>query len=675
MKYSEWLVPGEAVAIPPRLALAGCPPLLAALLHRRGIDTPEEAASFLSGGEELLGDPMHLADMGKAVERVRAAIKNKETVAVFGDYDVDGITSSCVVAGYLEARGVRCIPYIPDRIEEGYGLNMAAIGRIAERGATLIITVDCGITAVEEAACAKSLGMDMIITDHHECGAAALPDACAVVDPKRPDCPYPNKELAGVGVAFKLLCAVDGDSRRVLSEYADLVAIGTVADVMSLTGENRYIVKRGLRMLSASARPGIRALLSEAGAAEKQMNAGMIGFTLAPRINAAGRLGKADVAVRLLMTGDPAEASVLAAELCRLNRERQALEQDIWKEARAILEKNPPTAPIVLVGENWHQGVIGIAASKLADEYALPAVMICLDGETGKGSCRSCAGFNLFDALSACSDCLVSFGGHTLAAGLTIRRDRVDDFRAALKEYYYRNPASAAPALECDVRIDDPGLLSVDGVTALEQMEPYGAGNPRPTFYMSDLLLTGVTPIGGGKHLKMTLKKGGASFDCVLFSRTAEDLCVSGGDRVDAAFYPKINTFRGRRSLQLLLTDLRPADTLSICRTLLDGRTPNPWEAAELCPSRADFVTVWHWLGKNGGSVNLPVEELEARAPSGMRGARLIVCLKIMESERLTALRWDGKVYRARTLERAGKADLDSSRLWREFRDCRDRYL
>lgn len=675
MKYSKWLVPREAAKIPPRLTDASCPPLLAALLGRRGIETPEDAEGFLRGGEELLGDPMLLADMDRASARVRAAIDNGETVAVFGDYDVDGITASCVVANYLTARGVRCIPYIPDRLEEGYGLNTSAIDSIASCGATLIITVDCGITAAAEAAYARSLGLDMVITDHHECGSAALPEACAVVDPKRPDCPYPEKELAGVGVAFKLLCAVDGDAGRVLSECADLVAAGTVADVMSLTGENRYIVKRGLKMLSESPRPGIRALLMEAGAAEKQMTAATIGFTLAPRINAAGRLGKADVAVRLLMTADPDEAALLASELCRLNRRRQELEQEIWREAREILGDCPPSAPIVLVSESWHQGVIGIAASRLADEYALPAIMICLDGETGKGSCRSSGGFNLFDALSACADCLVSFGGHALAAGLTIRRDRIDDFRTALKEFYLKNPASAAAALTCDIRIDDPDLLSENAVASLEQMEPYGTGNPRPTFFMDDLLLERVTPIGGGKHLRINLKKGSRNFECVLFSGTAEELGSSPGDRVDAAFYPRINDFHGRRSLQLQLTDLRRADTLSLCRELLDGRDPAPWEAAELCPCRADFVSVWRWLDKIGGSFCGPPETLEERAPSGMRAGRLILCLKIMEAEGLTALRWDGEVFCAEAILRESKADLESSRLWNTLKDCRDRYL
>lgn len=675
MKYCEWLVPREAAEIASRLTDADYSPLLAALLHRRGIKSPEEAERFLNGCAELLSDPMLLADMDKAVERVRAAIKNKEIVAVFGDYDVDGITSSCIIAEYLSTKGVHCIPYIPDRIEEGYGLNMSAIDSIAGFGATLIITVDCGITAVEEADYVRSLGIDMVITDHHECCGTDLPDAVAVVDPKRPDCPYPNKELAGVGVAFKLLCAVDGDAGRVLFEYADLVAMGTIADVMPLVGENRYIVQQGLRSLSKSPRPGIQALLFEAGVSGKKLTASTIGYSLAPRINAAGRLGKAAVAVDLLLTADKNEAAELAAELCRLNRERQNLEHEIWEEAHRILEESPPAAPIVLVSEDWHQGVIGIAASKLADEYALPTIMICLDGDTGRGSCRSCGDFNLFDALLACSDCLVSFGGHALAAGLTIRRDRIDDFRAAIAEYYYRNPALAAVALQCDIRIEDPDLLSMEGVESLEQLEPYGNGNPRPVFYIEDLLLENVTEIGGRKHLRLGLGKGSDSFSCVLFSCTAETLGAAEGDRVDAAFYPKINDYRGRRSIQLLITDLRPTDSLSRCRALLSGQTPPSWTAADICPKRADCVAVWRWLENHGGSVSGTVDELKKLAPTGMRPEQLILCLRIMAGEGLLSLRWDGAEISAETVMREGKTDLEASPLWKEFRACADRYL
>ena len=372
MKYSEWKIPCCGTEVDEALVEAGYTPLLSALLKKRGINTPEAARAFLSGGQELLGDPMLLEDMDRAAARLRLAIERHEVVAVFGDYDVDGITSACLVTSYLRSRGLNCLPYIPSRLGEGYGLNSAALDTIKAAGASLVITVDCGITAVQEAEHARSLGLDLIITDHHECGSHELPQAYAVVDPKRPDCPYPNKSLAGVGVAFKLLCAVDGDAGALLDEYADLVAAGTVADVMPLTDENRYLVRRGLAKLNSDPRPGVEALLSECGGKIKRLNATTVGFTIAPRINAAGRLGNAALGARLLLSRTYDEALPLAKELCRLNRERQELEQEIWVEAHELLRRSPPTEPIVLASESWHQGVIGIAASRLAEEYGLP---------------------------------------------------------------------------------------------------------------------------------------------------------------------------------------------------------------------------------------------------------------------------------------------------------------
>ena len=329
MKYSNWIVPERAPEIPEALLREGFTPLLAAMLAKRGMATLDSAREFIYCGEELLLPAEDMASMPKAAQRVREAIERRETVAVYGDYDVDGITSACLVTSYLRSCGLECIPYIPDRLEEGYGLNSAALDSVKAQGATLVITVDCGITAVSEAEHAKELGLDLIITDHHECGSGALPDAYAVVDPKRADCPYPNKGLAGVGVAFKLLCAVDGDPEDLLGSYADLVAAGTVADVMPLTGENRYIVRRGLEQLETRPRPGVAALLSECGGNAKRISATTVGFTIAPRINAAGRLGNAALAAKLLLSRSTAEAVPLAQELCRMNRERQELEHFI----------------------------------------------------------------------------------------------------------------------------------------------------------------------------------------------------------------------------------------------------------------------------------------------------------------------------------------------------------
>ena len=674
MKYSEWNIPCCGAEVPEALVGAGYSPLISALLKKRGIGTPEEANAFLRGGAELLGDPMLLEDMDKAAARLRLAIERRETVTVFGDYDVDGITSACLVTSWLRSKGIECSPYIPDRMEEGYGLNLSAMDTIKARGATLIVTVDCGITAAEEARYAASLGMDMIVTDHHECGACPLPEAVAVVDPKRPGSRYPNSGLAGVGVAFKLLCAVEGSAEGILAEYADLIATGTIADVMPLTGENRYIVKLGLEQLNRPKRPGIRALLAEAGAAGKKISASTVGFTLAPRLNAAGRLGHADVAVRLLLTRDEREAAELAAELCRLNRERQELEHGIFEDARGLLSGEAPTAPIVLAAEGWHQGVIGIAASKLAEEFSLPAIMICLDGDSGKGSCRSFGGFNLFDALSACSDWLEGFGGHALAAGLSIRRDCVEGFRAALAEYYRKLPAAEAPKLVCDLRIDDPALLTMECVESLDELEPFGSGNPRPTLCITDALLDRVTPIGGGRHLKLRLEKGGLLFDCVMFAMREEELGLREGDRVDAAFYPQINEYHGHRSVQLVMLALRRADTLPLCLDILDGRIPGPWDGSDLCPERSDFVKVWRWLERRGGGAHGSLDDISGWRPGGMHPAKLLLCLRVMRDAGLVTAHRSGAEIRVQMQKTEGKADLASHPLMIKLRQFRERY-
>lgn len=655
------------------LIRGGYSPLLAMMLAARGLYEPRTARAFLEGGEETLHDPLLLPDMENAAARIRRAIAERETVAVFGDYDVDGIAATCLVTDWLRRKGLICQPYIPDRIGEGYGLNCAAMDTIHSLGATLVITVDCGITAIEESAYAASLGMDMIITDHHECGASALPSAIAVVDPKRPDSAYPDDGLAGVGVAFKLICAVEGNSAPVLDSYADLIATATVADVMPLLGENRYIVRRGLAKLNAGGRAGLRALLEEAGISGRRIGASTLGFSLAPRINAAGRLGRADVALRLLLTEDENEATELAIELCRLNRERQAIEQEIWFQARAMLESQPPDAPIVLAAEGWHQGVIGIAASRLAENYSLPAVMICLDGERGKGSCRSFGGYNLYDALSACSDCLEGFGGHALAAGLTIRRDRVDDFRRALAAHWRSCDTRPENILECDLIISSPALLSMDCVESLDALEPYGPGNARPTLCITDTVIERIMPMGGGRHLRLLLSKGGICMECVFFSKRESELGFKLGDRVDAAFYPQINEFRGRRTVQLNIIDLRATNVMPTCMDALFGIEPDPWTAANLCPERADFVISWRWLQGKGGAVSCVAEELRDWGPAGMHPAKFLVCLGIMRDEGLISLEVSDGRLTVRALEREGKADLDNSPRLIHMRALRDR--
>ena len=632
MIYSKWNIPQGPPVIPDALLDAGFSPLLAAVLFVRGKGTLEEAQRFLNVDESLLGDPGLLEDMNNAVMRLQRAIDARETVAVYGDYDVDGITSTCMLTDYLRSRDVPCEWYIPGRLEEGYGVNADAIRRLHEKGVRLIVTVDCGVTAVEEVHLAEELGIQMIITDHHEC-PERLPDAHAVVDPKRADCSYPSHSLAGVGVAFKLLCALEGSAAPVLDRYADLVAIGTVADVMPLEGENRYIVARGLEKLNRAPRIGLKALLEETGlwgrafgADKKPVTATNIGFTLAPRLNASGRLGQVELAVKLLLETSPEKAKRFAAELCELNRSRQDLEAEIWEQAKEMLGEITPDAPIVLDHEAWHQGVIGIAASRLAEKYHVPAIMISLDGDKGKGSCRSSGGFNLFEALSACSEYLDGFGGHALAAGLTIRRENIDAFRSAFAEFYRAHAAECISTLDIDLCVDSPALLTMECVEDLDRFEPCGAGNPRPRLCLRDAKLTEITPIGGGRHLRLRLAKFGVQYEAVFFNKTAKDLGLRTGDCVDAAFYPQINEFRQQRSVQLLVSDIR--HNPAAVERILSGQYP---DAPAALPYDC-FKELWFAFDRHGGAFEAPLDRFCTELCPSLEEETLCLCLKVFEA-------------------------------------------
>ncbi|MBR5093827.1 MAG: single-stranded-DNA-specific exonuclease RecJ, partial [Oscillospiraceae bacterium] len=604
-----------------------------------------------------------MCGMPQAVQRIRQAIAQGEAVAVYGDYDVDGITATCLVTDYLRYKGLRCIGYIPDRNEEGYGLNCAALDALYADGVRLLITVDCGITAVEEALHTRQLGLDMIITDHHECKPGELPDALAVIDCKQEQDHYPDPGLAGVGVAMKLICACEGDSAWVLDRYADLVAVGTVADVMPLVGENRALVLRGLKKLAEDPRPGFAAMFRETSVDPERITAASIGFSLAPRLNAAGRLGQATKALDLLMCSDPEEASRLAAELCELNRQRQAIETEIWQDAQAELEHVDMSGPIVLASDRWHQGVIGIAASRLAEQFSLPAIMVCLNGDHGKGSCRSYGGFNLFEALSACSEHLLGFGGHALAAGMTIRRDKLADFRAALREYFLAHRPVPQPEVSCDILIREPELLSTENVRELDRLEPYGNANPRPVFCLYDALLASTDQVGNGRHLRMRLRIGHSTLEGIFFSKTAQALGITAGDRVDLAFTPQINEFRGHSSVQLVVNAIRRHDPHELCRAILDDSEHAAYAACVFRPERSDFVRIWK---VNDGVLSLPadLEGILASCPREMEPERYCLCLMVwLEAGLLQST--DGSIYGAHLCKIEGKADLNATKLMR----------
>ena len=666
MSESIWKIPYKK---PDSQALeqAGIPRLLAEVLASRGIVSPSQAHALYSAGAASLLDPLEILGMKEARDRVLRAIRQKEHVTVYGDYDVDGITATCLLTDYLRSCGVDCRWYIPDRNDEGYGLNSSALQKLREEGCTLVISVDCGVTATEEAVFARSLGLDLVITDHHECKNGSIPEACAVVDPKRPDDTYKNPHLAGVGVAFKLVSACSGDQLAVLERYADLVAVGTVADVMPLTGENRYLVQKGLQKLETDPRPGFYAIMNEPGTLPRKPNAGFIGFTLAPRLNAAGRLGQTEKAEELMLTEDAEEAARLTAELGELNRQRQKIENDIWRDAQKQLRTETPTGPIVLSAEGWHQGVIGIAASRLAEQYGLPTVMISLSGENGKGSCRSCKGFNLYEALSACSEYLEGFGGHALAAGLTIRRDQIEGFRSALNRYYAEHRPEPQPDVSCDLLLCDSSLLSIENVRALDLLEPYGSANPKPVLCISDVLLLSAYGVGAQKqHLKFSVEFDGLRFDGIFFSHSKDALGLQVGDRIDLAFTPQINDYMGNVSVQLTACAMRTHCPQGLCARILEKDCSALWAAVSFRPTRNDFVSLWRRYGAEL-HVASSLEGVLSLCPPEMSPERFCLCLAVFSEAGLLCSD-DGSVYRSRYIRQEKKADLDATEIMRILR-------
>ena len=589
------------------LVQGGYAPLTAMVLSARGIMNPKQAQAYL-GCDAPLHNPFLMKDMDLAAGRVGLAMARGEKIAIFGDYDVDGITATCLLTSFLRRHGADVVSYIPGRLEEGYGLNPIAIHQLHEEGVNLIVTVDCGITAVEEARLCRELGMDLVITDHHEC-KEILPEAVAVVDPHRPDGGYPHKNLSGVGVAFKLAAALSGDQEEVLAEYADMVCLGTVADVMLLQGENRVFVDRGLQSLRRTARPGVAALMQEAGCTPENITASSIGFMLAPRINAAGRMGKIDLAVDLFLTDDPVRGTQLAKALCDLNRQRQAVESEIYDQAISMLPQGRTPEAIVLAEETWHQGVVGIVASRIAEEYCCPTFLICLDGDHGKASSRSFGGFNLFSSLRELSGLLESYGGHELAAGFTISRSQIPAFRSRICQiastYYSDDTPRTVLDIDCAIQ---PELLTLSGIDSLSVLEPCGNGCPKPVLMMKNLTVDRINPVGGGRHMRLRLRSGRYLLNAIYFSATAESASIRLGDVVDVAFNPQVNEFRGERNVQMNVIDIRPSCTAEASPEMsgyhaLHRQQLTAELADMLLPDRATLALVWRYLSAGGGTV------------------------------------------------------------------------
>ncbi len=691
----EWLVrkPNEALAakIAKECALL---PLTAKILINRELTDKKSVLAFLDKDSMPLYDPFLLKDMDKAVDRIKAAISQRERICIYGDYDVDGVTSTVMLYLYLCSKGVECEYFIPERISEGYGLSLPVIEKMKGK-VDLIITVDTGVTAVAEAEYAKSVGIDMVITDHHSC-REILPDAVAVVNPHREDSEYPFRNLAGVGVVFKLLCALEGNTDRILELYSDIIAVGTVADVMPIIDENRRITGIGLKRLAETDNLGLLALMRRAGIVKygkrvKKITSATVGYVLAPRINAAGRIACASRAVELLLTKDNDEADAIAEELCEINKLRQATEQKIYEQAVEMIEERfLDDRFLVLSYDGWHQGVIGVVASKIAERYSRPCILFSLDGDTAKGSGRSIKGFSLMDALSSCGDLLIEYGGHELAAGLSIDGANIDAFREKLNEYatpILTASDSAVPLdVECVASFSD---LTEKGIEELLLLEPFGLSNPQPVFVLRNAVLRDIVPLSQGKHVRFRITgyENGKnhSLNAVCFGVPFDSFAYCEGDICDLVFTADINEYMGARTPQLFIKEMKLSEKeqndISVCNErfgmLLSGERYDGFEND--VPDLAEFRNIFRYIRREAGhegrnlSITSAVRTLAQGFEISVSHCKFKIILEVLSEQGLISVEYrkGGNSFFLKMQPSGGKINIDESPLLRAIRSGR----
>ena len=716
-KEKNWILrsvdsPENDAAVQEIAMSLGINPIVAKLLFNRGYRDAASAKAFMYMETETLPSPFEMRDIDKGIERIREAVASGEKITVYGDYDVDGVTSVCTLYLYLKSIGANVDYYIPNRAGEGYGVSLPAIEALKAQGVSLIITVDTGVTAIDEVAAAADMGVDFIVTDHHEC-REDLPPAVAVINPHRLDCPYPFKELDGVGVVFKLICAYEerviGKSRRAATEsifanYADLVAIGTIADVMPIKDENRIIVKYGLSMIENTDRAGLSALIEASNGRGDQrydkkrkktkITSSYIGYTLAPRINAAGRIKTASMAVELFLSPTRESAMPIAEDLCRTNKERQAEENKIMQEAYEKIESydidNDPV--IVLDANHWHHGVIGIVASRITEKYCRPTILVSFEGnestteqpdDIGKGSGRSIKGLNLVDALYHCSDKLVKFGGHELAAGLSVTRGQLEEFRQKINEYARENLSESdmvtTVEADCLINFED---VNVSLAKSFQMLEPYGVSNPVPVFIMRGAILTEISGVSDNKHTKITIGNGRHTLPAMYFSNSPSSLGLYVGDRVDLLFNIDINEWGGRESVQLILRDIKPSKQQQLRENkeklrFEEIRGGASFEQSEnVLPSRDDFAAVYKLMlnSLRSGTDTLSHRDITSKlsgvqSPVDIGYVKLKFIIMIFKELNIVGIdEPEHEIYKFRIHYSSTKTELEKSNLLRKLR-------
>ena len=672
----------------------GIPEVIAILLCNRGYGEAKAAKDFLSNAYSF-NDPFGLPDMDRATDVIISAIKGDKIIAVYGDYDVDGITSTSALFLYLQSKGANVIYHIPSRSTEGYGMNAAAIDNLHKKGCKLIITVDTGITAVNEVEYAKSLGIDVVVTDHHEVHGD-IPDA-PVINPKRPDCTYGFCDFAGVGVVFKLLCALEKKikniplelaSANIVEKYADLCALGTIADVMPLVSENRLLVYLGLGIMSEKPRPGIETLLSAStnfNNKKAKITTSTVGFVIAPKLNAAGRLADASIAVSLLLAKTESEAGRYALELVNMNKERQRTENEIFKEAVSMIESEfdfENDGIIVLAKKGWHQGVIGIVSSRITEKYSLPSILVSFDDDgIGKGSGRSVKGLNLAYALSNCSDCLLKFGGHELAAGMSVSEDKFKEFKEKInsfvKQHSGEDEERSSLVADCELFADE---ISMENVKLLDMLEPYGTANPSPLFIIRDVIVRDISGVGEDKHSKFVFEKEGKLFSGILFGASPSSLTVTTRNRADILFSLSINEFRGVSNVQLLVNKIRISDAeyndrkkqIELYNALKRGEYP---ECSRITPRHSEFAIVYRAIGRlsEKSFARLNVSYFAGLLKDDRENAyvRVKFILDILSEMQLLSFTYDENnedIFTAKIIPVRGKTNLDKSEIYKSLK-------
>lgn len=660
----------RAIAMANKLEI---PPLLAMMLDIRGITKEEDVINFLQENKDF-SDPFLMKDMDKAVERITTAVENGEKICVYGDYDADGVTSTSLLYSYLrDSLGADVMFYIPTRTGEGYGMNKGAVDKIHSQGVTLIITVDNGISAREEIDYTNSLGIDTVITDHHM-PSGAIPKAVAVVNAHQKDDKSPFKDFSGVGVAFKLVMAIEGeyaDVDSLLENFSDIATLGTIGDIVPLVGENRTLVKNGLRHIQNSDRIGINAMKQESGIAEKEINSSNVAFTLVPRINAGGRLGSSEKSVNLLLTEDEDEAVTIADKLGMDNRERQSIEKEILASIDEEVRRTPNIVNdkiLVFAGKGWHQGVVGIVASRIKEIYDKPTIIIGIDDDgVARGSGRSVEGFSLCDAVFACSEHLTNYGGHPMAVGISLEKEKINDFRKAINAYC-KDIKMPYNILHIDCKLN-PNQLDLSILDSLSYIEPCGASNPSPIFGLYNMTVIATKEMGNGKHMRITLSRGQGQVPvyAVYFNHNFQSCSYRNGDIVDVAVSLDRNIYNGQENLSVIIKDIKYSQSNN--EELIDSErifdkfakryrlTKN--EVMSILPTRNDFAYVYRFLKQNKGFIYgeyALVNALNYKISMG----KLIVILYSMKE--LGLINWQQGLYQSIIeMKESGKVNLEDS--------------